>query len=145
MSAVSQFNVGRDGSLRVQLASGQITLNYTSFEAQQQTHTVYSRPVNAPTVAAELPDHWTAKFQIDRNSSALEDAIAAIEAAYWANGATGINAATVYQYINELDGSVSTYMLTNCTLKLSDAGTYKQDAAVTQSLDVIASQRVKVN
>ena len=144
MSAVPQFNVGRDGTLRLQLASGILNLNYTSFEAQQQTKPVYSRPVNSPTIPVELPDHWTCKFTIDRNSSGVEDAIAAIEAAYWANDASGINAGTVYQYINETNGSVSTYQLNGCTLKLTDAGTYKQDDIVTQTLDIMASTRVKV-
>ncbi len=144
MSAVSQFNVGRDGTLRLQLSTGIVVLNYTSFEAQQQTKPVYSRPVNSPTIPAELPDHWTCKFTIDRNSSAIEDAIAQIEATYWAGGSAGINAGSVYQYINEIDGSVSTYQMNLCTIKLTDAGTYKQDDIVTQTLDIIASTRVKV-
>lgn len=144
MSAVSQFTVGRDGTLVLMLPSGQLSLNYTSFEVQQQTHAVMSRPVNSPTIPAELPDHWTAKFGIDRNSSALEDTIAATEATYWAGGNAGLNGITIYQYVNETDGSTSAYMLTGCTLKLSDAGSYKQDAIVAQTLDVVASQRVKI-
>ena len=137
-------SVGRDGSLQVQLPSGPITLNYTSFEAQQQTHQDFSRPVNGNTIPIQLPDHWSAKFTIDRNGPALEDAIAAIEATYWAGGNAQLTGITIYQFINEPGGGTSTFQLDGCTIKLTNAGTYKQDGIVTQELDVLASTRKKV-
>jgi hypothetical protein len=46
-------------------------------------------------------------FTLDRGSSAADDFIAEIEAANLAG--TSIGAGTLYRYVNELDGSTSTY------------------------------------
>ncbi|HQT38367.1 MAG TPA: hypothetical protein PK231_03005 [Acidocella sp.] len=144
MSITSTFTVGRDGSLVVILPTGRIDLNYTDFQAQQETKLVTSMPVQSDVVSVELPQMWKASFAIDRNSSALEDFIAATEDTFFSGGNAQLNGTTVYQYINEINGSISTYEYTNCTLKLDDAGSYKQDDKVTQKLSMTASRRKKV-
>jgi len=50
----------------------------------------------------------------------------------------------LYQYVNEPDGSTSTYQFNGAVFKLTSAGQYKGDAAVTQRLDFYASGRVRV-
>lgn len=144
MSITSTFTVGRDGSLVVILPTGRIDLNYTDFQAQQDTKMVSSLPVQSDAVAVELPQMWKASFTIDRNSPDLEDYIAAMEATFFAGGNAQLNGTTVYQYINEIDGSTTTYEYTKCTLKLDDAGSYKQDDKVSQKLSLTASRRKKV-
>ena len=144
MSILNTFNVGRDGSLVVIFPTGRIDLNYTDFQANQETKQIVSQPVQSITTAVELPTMWKFSFTIDRNSSALEDFIAATEATYWAGGNAQLNGTTIYQYVNEIDGSVSTYEYTNCTVKLDDAGAYQQDNKVVQKLTGIAGTRRRV-
>lgn len=79
---------------------------------------------------------------MDRGSSAVDDFIAQIEQAYLAG--QSISAGTLYQYVNEPDGSISTYQFNGVVFKLTSAGVYKGDAAVTQKLDFYASARVRV-
>jgi len=45
---------------------------------------------------------------------------------------------------NETDGSVSTYQFSGVVFKLTSAGAYRGDAAVTQKLDFFASSRKRV-
>lgn len=144
MSITSNFTVGRDGSLVVILPTGRIDLNYTEFQVQQETKMVTSMPVQGDVISVELPQTWKATFTIDRNSSAIEDFIAATETTFFAGGNAQLNGTTIYQYINEVNGSVTTYEFTKCTLKLDDAGTYKHDDRVTQKLSITASRRNKV-
>ena len=79
---------------------------------------------------------------LDRGSSAVDDFIAQIEAAYLAG--KSINSGTLYQYVTEPDGSISTYQFSGAVFKLTSSGVYKGDSAVTQRLDFYASGRVKV-
>jgi hypothetical protein len=50
----------------------------------------------------------------------------------------------MYQYITELDGSVSTYQFDGVVFKLSNAGTWKGDASVKQKLDFYASRKRRI-
>jgi hypothetical protein len=94
-------------------------------------------------LGAELPKGWSGNFSLDRGSSDVDNFIAAIEQAYLA-GQT-INAGTLYQYINEPDGSTSTYQFNGVVFKLTSSGTYKGDSTVTQKLEFYASGRVSVS
>ena len=144
MSINSTYTVGRDGSLVVILPTGRIDLNYTDFQAQQETKQIVSQPVQSLTSIVEIPTMWKFSFTIDRNSPDLEKFIASQEATYWAGGNAQLNGSTIYQYINEIDGSVTTFQYKNCTLKLDDAGSYKQDDKITQKLSGMAATRVSV-
>ncbi len=144
MSITNTFNVGRDGSLVVILPTGRIDLNYTDFQANQETKQIVSQPVQSITTAVELPTMWKFSFTIDRNSPDLDNYIAAMEATYWSGGNAQLNGTTIYQYVNEINGSVSTYEYTNCTLKFDDAGSFQQDNKVVQKLTGIAGTRRSV-
>jgi hypothetical protein len=76
---------------------------------------------------------------LDRGSSAADDFIATIEQAYLAGQPIG--AGTLYQYVNEPDGSSSTYQFGGVVFKLSSAGAYRGDDAVAQKLEFYASNR----
>jgi hypothetical protein len=93
-------------------------------------------------LGGELPKGWTGSFALDRGSSAVDDFIAQIEQAYLAGQPIG--AGTLYQYVNEPDGSTSTYQFNGVVFKLTSAGVYRGDAAVTQRLDFYASGRIRV-
>ncbi|WP_298213971.1 hypothetical protein [Acidocella sp.] len=137
------FSVGSDCQIVVMGPFGRVDLAHvTGFEAQQITQPLRVDRLDGVLLAAELPKGWNGSFMLDRGSSAVDDFIAQLEAAYY-NGQT-INGGTLYQYIDEPDGSTSTYQFNNAVFKLASAGVYKGDAPVAQRLDFYASTRTKV-
>jgi hypothetical protein len=137
------FTVGSDCQIVVMGPFGRVDLAHvTGFEAHQVTMAVRVDRLDGVQLGAELPKGWTGSFMLDRGSSAVDDFIAQIEQAYLA-GQT-INSGTLYQYVNEPDGSTSTYQFNGAVFKLTSAGTYRGDAAVTQKLDFFASGRTRV-
>jgi hypothetical protein len=51
---------------------------------------------------------------------------------------------TMYQYVTETDGSVSTYQYDGAVFRLANAGIWKGDAAVKQKLEFYAARRRRV-
>ncbi len=137
------FSVGSDCQLVVMGPFGRVDLAHvTSFEAQQVTMPVRVDRLDGVQLGAELPKGWNGVFLLDRGSSAADDFIAVIEQAYFAGRPIG--AGTLYQYVNEPDGSTSTFQFSGVVFKLSSAGAYKGDAAVAQKLEFYASSRQRV-
>jgi hypothetical protein len=137
------FTVGSDCQVVVMGPFGRVDLTHViGFESHQMTLTLRVDRLDGVQLGAELPKGWTGSFMLDRGSSAVDDFIAQIEQAYLAG--QSIAAGTLYQYVNEPDGSTSTYQFNGVVFKLSSAGVYKGDAAVTQKLDFYASGRTRV-
>jgi predicted transcriptional regulator len=137
------FTVGSDCQVVVMGPFGRVDLAHvTGFEAHQVTTSLRVDRLDGVQLGAELPKGWTGSFMLDRGSSAVDDFIAQIEQAYL-SGQT-INSGTLYQYVNEPDGSTSTYQFNGVVFKLTSAGVYRGDAAVTQKLDFYASGRTRV-
>jgi hypothetical protein len=137
------FTIGSDCQLVVMGPFGRVDLAHvTGFEAHQLTLALRVDRLDGVQLGAELPKGWTGSFQLDRGSSVVDDFIAQIEQAYLAG--QSISAGTLYQYVNEPDGSTSTYQFNGVVFKLTSAGVYKGDAAVTQKLDFYASGRIRV-
>ena len=137
------FSVGSDCQIVVMGPFGRVDLSHvTGFEASQVTLPLRVDRLDGVQLGAELPKGWNGSFMLDRGSSAADDFIAQIEAAYL--NRQSINGGTLYQYVNEPDGSTSTYQFNNAVFKLASAGLYKGDATVTQRLDFFASSRTKV-
>ena len=72
----------------------------------------------------------------------LDDFIAVLEQNYY-NGLP-VQTGTMYQYITESDGSVSTYQFVGVVFKLTSAGTWKGDASVKQKLEFFGTQRQRI-
>ena len=140
----NNFNVGRDVSLVLVSPAGQrIDLEIvTGFMAKQNTTKVRVRPLNSPTIFADLPDGWSGTFDIDRGNSNADDLAFQIESGYWDAGLIGTG--TIYQYVTEVSGATSTYEFINVTLTLDDAGTYHGDEVVKQKISFSASRRNKL-
>ena len=137
------FSVGSDCQIVMMGPFGRVDLAHvTGFEARQMTMAVRVDRLDGVQLGAELPKGWSGNFSLDRGSSAVDDFIAQIEKTYLAG--KSINAGTLYQYINEPDGSTSTYQFNGVVFKLTSSGVYKGDAAVTQRLDFYASGRTRV-
>ncbi len=90
------FSVGSDCQIVVMGPFGRVDLAHvTGFEAQQITQPLRVDRLDGVLLAAELPKGWNGSFMLDRGSSAVDDFIAQLEAAYY-NGQT-INGGTLYQ------------------------------------------------
>ena len=145
----NMFSTGRDCQL-VMIgpagAAGQgkrVDLTHvTGFEARQQTHALRVDRLDGVFMAAELPRGWDGHFDLDRGSSAAEDFVAGLEQGWFSGGQ--LAGGTLYQYITEADGSVSTYQYENAVFKMSQAGQWRGDGTVKQKLEFFASRRKRI-
>ena len=109
----NNFSTGRDCQLVVigpaagGAAGARVDLAHvTGFESRQMTHPIRIDRLDGVHMAAELPKGWEGHFDLERGNSAADDFIAGIEQAWHTQGL--IQGATLYQYVNEADGSTST-------------------------------------
>ena len=141
--ASNSFSLGRDCQLVVVGPSGRVDLAHvTGFETRQVTSAIRVDRIDGVQLAAELPKGWDGVFELERGTSAAEDFIVQLEAAYY-NG-NAIAASTLYQYVNETDGSTSTYQFDGVVFRLAHSGAWRGDASVKQRLEFHASRRKRV-
>lgn len=141
--ANSIFSIGRDCQIVVMGPFGRIDISHvTGFESRQLTAAIRVDRIDGSQLAAELPKGWDGHFDIERGSSAVDDFIARIEAAYISNGP--VPTGTLYQYVQESDGSTSTYQYEGAVFKLAQAGQWRGDQSVKQRLDFFASRRKRI-
>ena len=141
--SLTNFSVGRDTQLVVMGPSGRVDLSHvTGFEARQVTQSVRVSRLDGTPLGVELPKGWEGSFDLERGSSVADDFIAAAEQQYY-TGAI-VAAGTMYQYVTETDGSISTYQYDGVIFKLASAGQWKGDNSVKQTLDFFASRRRRV-
>ncbi len=137
------YSIGRDCQVVLLWNGIRVDLrDVIGFSAQQQVKLQRSDPLNSVPIEFNTPSGWRGQFKVDRGSSALDDLVAAIEAAFWNAGVIG--SGTIYQYLNEPDGSVSTYEFVDVALTFTDAGHYKAEDIVTQTVSFFASQRNRI-
>jgi hypothetical protein len=75
---------------------GRIDLTHvTGFESRQVTAPVRVDRIDGVLLATELPKGWDGAFELERGSSAIDDFIAQIEAAY--NAGNPVPSGTLYQ------------------------------------------------
>jgi hypothetical protein len=141
--ASNTFSVGRDCQLVVMGPFGRVDLTHvTGFDSRQVTSAVRIDRIDGVQLAAELPKGWSGSFELERGSSAADDFIAAIEAAFLVGSA--VPTGTLYQYVSEGDGSTSTYQYDGVAFKLTQAGMWRGDQSVKQKLDFYASSRKRL-
>ncbi|GAN76359.1 hypothetical protein [Acidisphaera rubrifaciens] len=140
---INMFSIGRDCQLVLIGPGGRVDLTHvTGFEARQVTHPIRVDKLDGTQIAAELPRGWDGSFELERGNSAADDFIAQAEQAYYSGQPVPFG--TVYQYVTETDGSVSTYQYDTVVFKLANAGQWKGDASVRQKLEFFASRRQRV-
>ena len=140
----NDFNIGKQCSAVIIGPFGRLDLALiTEFMAKQVVDKVKVKPLNGPPIEKHLPGGWEGGFKLDRANSAADDFIALVESGYWA-GTSNVPVCTLFQYVTELNGSLSTYQFDGVALHLSDAGSYKANEAVKQSVDFFASTRKRV-
>jgi hypothetical protein len=141
--SLTAFSIGRDTQLVIMGPSGRVDLAHvTGFDSRQVTSSVRVSRLDGTQLGTELPKGWEGSFEVERGSSTLDDFIVMLEQNYY-NGVTS-QPSTMYQYITELDGSVSTYQFNGVVFKLSNAGAWKGDASVKQKLDFYATRKQRI-
>ncbi len=141
--SLTMFSIGRDTQLVVIGPMGRIDLTHvTSFDSRQITQSVRVDRLDGTHMGTELPKGWEGSFELDRGSSVVDDFIAAAEQQYFNGGS--VSPGTMYQYVTETDGSVSTYQYDNVIFKLSNAGSWKGDTSVKQKLEFFAVRRRRI-
>lgn len=137
------FSVGRDCQLVVMGPFGRVDMTHvTGFECRQVTAAVRIDRIDGVKLAAELPKGWDGIFELERGSSAADDFIARIEAAF--NAGSPVPVGTLYQYVQEADGSTSTYQFDGAVFKFAQAGVWRGDQSVKQRLEFFASTRKRI-
>lgn len=137
------FSVGRDTQLVIMASTGRVDLEHvTAFESHQLTQSIRVSRIDGSQLGAELPKGWDGSFELERGNSVVEDFIASLEQTYFNGGSTA--AATMYQYISEVDGSTSTYQYESVTFRLVNAGVWKGDSSVKQKLEFFSTRRRRV-
>ena len=144
--AAGSFNVGNACALVIQhplAPGGELRIpNVTGFKCSQETTQLNSVRLDGVNLSAKLPKGWRGTFMADRADARVDDLFVLIEA-LWYTQAT-MQQATVFQYVNELNNSVSTYQFVSCSLSFQDAGEWKGDAVVKQTIEFEAFRRLKV-
>lgn len=139
----TMFSIGRDAQLVIVGPKGRLDLSFVSgFEAHQLTQSVRVSRLDGTQMGTELPKGWEGTFEIERSNAAVEDFIAATEQAFF-DGALPATA-TMYHYIAEPDGSVSTYQFDGVTFRLASAGQWRGDTSVKQKLEFFATRRRRI-
>ena len=137
------FSTGRDTQLVVIGGTGRIDLSHvTSFESRQMTQSIRVSRLDGNHIGVELPKGWEGSFELERGDSTVEDFIAATEQAYFGGAVAPQN--SMYQYVTETDGSLSTYQYDSVVFRLANAGHWKGDSAVKQKLEFFASRRRRI-
>jgi hypothetical protein len=139
----SGYSIGRDTTVSVVLPDG-TTLNFgkiTSFDAKQNTAETEVAGIDGVTDHVRFYKGWTGTFAAERRGSDLDAYFSNLESNYFAG--RGEAYVTIQQTITEPNGQVSQFRFDNTVLKYDDAGTFKADATVAQSVSFTSSRRIK--
>jgi len=140
---INGFNVGKDVTLTVLNPNGNLAMaGLTSFTAKPMFTDIKSKRLDGKTYFGEIPDGWSGSFKLDRTDPSVDIFFANLEAGYYAgqNNPSG----TIQEVISEADGTTTTWRYDGVVLKLDDAGDWKGDARVEQSITFNATTKVKV-
>ncbi len=141
--SLTAFSIGKDTQLVVMGPGGRVDLSHvTAFESRQMTQSIRVSRIDGTQLGAELPRGWEGSFEVERGNSVLDDFISLSEQQHY-EGHMPVPS-TMYQYVTETDGSVSTYQYDGAVFRLANAGIWKGDAAVKQKLEFYAARRRRV-
>lgn len=138
------FSTGRDITLTIVTREvGPIALNLiTGFSSKQLTSTESPKGLDGVVRHIRYMNGWTGSFTIERRDSTLDDYFALVETNYW-NGASE-SPASITETVQEAAGNVTQWRYTGVLLQFDDAGEWRGDSTVKQSMSFLASKRIKI-
>lgn len=140
------FSVGRDCTvvLTHPLApnGGRLDLQHvTGFSANPEYTSPSVKRLDGIRLDQNLPNGWSGEFDLDRGNQQADLLADAIETSYF-SGAPRLYG-TLTQYIQEQDGSTTTFQFDNVSLKITQ-GSWRDDQVVKSKVMFQASRRRKV-
>lgn len=141
---LNSYSVGRDLSLDITGPNGPLAFSQIiSFTSKPDITDKKIKGLDGITRHLRFPDGWSGSFEIERQTSAVDDYFSQLEANYYA----GLNELpiTITETIQEVSGAVSQYRYLQVLLTLEEAGNFKGDDSVHQKLRFVAARRVKVS
>src|SRR3984957_8466364 len=141
---INGFSLGKDLSYTIVNGTTTLTINgVTDYTTKPLFNKLKHKGIDGNPNHAAIPDGWEINIKLDRQDPTLDNFFAALEASYFAG--TNISNGTISAHITESDGTVSKFQYTNVSLSYDDAGAYKGDSFVPQSLSAMASTRTKLS
>lgn len=141
--ASGKFNIGRDITVVVKTQFGTLTIpNLMGFDAKQMTAEISVDRLDGTQLFAALPKGWNITIECERGSADVDNYFAQLEAAWYAG--TSYEGAQVYTTITEPDGSTTAWLFDNVAFTLGEAGNWKGDASVKQTISGKANRRLAV-
>jgi hypothetical protein len=114
----------------------------TGFNAKQLTSTESPKGLDGLVRHVRFFNGWSGSFTLDRRDSTLDDYFSLLESNYW--GGANEGSASITETIQESAGNVTQWLYTGVLLMYDDAGDYRGDSTVKQSMSFLASQRIKI-
>ena len=147
--ALGTFTVGRDAQAVFIAPNGtRMDLSGLSdFKWTPEYIAAEAKPLNGPKIRRFIPDGHMFMFNVDRNGPANEAIISSIENLWWTIGSADpgtSSSGTIYVYIQEADGSQTTWQLTGVSLKMTQGGDFKTDSPIKQTFEGFAQRFIKV-
>lgn len=140
------FNFGRDGTfvLMHPLApNGRVDMTgLMSFDAKEEYHTVTKTFITGKTLEQFIPKNWKGSFDIVRGGAGLDTLQSGIDLGWYTGGVMFFGRA--YQYVTEIDGSVTTFCYDDVAIKVTDSGKWEGDKEVMQKVEFTASSRKRI-
>jgi hypothetical protein len=135
------FNLGKDCVFLV-VGPNNVNLtinNVTGLSIKQMTAPVTVDRLDGIQMNVAIPKGWEVNMEFDRGDANVDEFIESIEDDWYETGFIGTG--QIYQYITELDGSLTTFIYDNGAFTFSDAGSWKGDASVKCKLDAKCNRR----
>lgn len=141
---INGFTVGRDVGLTIVAGNGQaLTLNLiTGFQSRQDTIDVKIKGLDGVTRFLRFFDAWSGSFTLERQDSTLDDYFCQLEANFYQG--QNEQSASITETVQEVSGALTQYRYKNVLLKLDDAGEYRGDQSVKQTMSFVSHRRVKI-
>ena len=138
------YSVGRDVTLDiVDPLRGILRFSIkTGWSSEPMYTELTSKGLDGTNRFADIPEGWTLKFDLDRGDAAVDSYFAAQEALYFAGGV--VPYVSVTETIVNPDGTLSQFRYTGIAMRITNAGSWKSDAKVEQSISGRAQRRLQV-
>ncbi|GBQ63875.1 hypothetical protein AA103196_0720 [Ameyamaea chiangmaiensis NBRC 103196] len=137
------YSIGRDCRITLLWNGSRVDLrDVTAFQASQETVVQRANPLNGVPVEFNTPNGWRGSFSLVRASATLDTLIASVEQAFWSAGTIG--SGTLYQYISEPDGTLTTWEYSGVSMSLHN-DRWQAEGIVQQTVQFFASTRRQVS
>lgn len=136
------YNTGRDLILVITTPKGNLDVPILEMGAKQEQKKTEVDPINRPPVTVPHIKGHSGSIKVQRNGAQLDSYFAQIEEDYFAG--RNILPSVIKEIIREPDGSTSEWQYDNVFLELADAGKYKAEQTVEQTINFTASRKRQI-